>query len=81
MSERDTSESQRRISFEHDGHRLEGVATAARTPDGAESAVHWVVRMDGAPALEFRGPYPYRDDDVRKRVLEWYAIQRPARKS
>jgi len=34
------------------------------------------VRMDGAPALEFRGPYPYRDEDVRARVLEWYAIQR-----
>jgi hypothetical protein len=32
--------------------------------------------MDGAPALEFEGPYPYRDADVRARVLEWYGIQR-----
>jgi len=63
-----------RIAFEHDGHRFEGVEEAST--GGAERRVHWVIHMDGAPALEFRGPYPYRDEDVRKRVLEWYAIQR-----
>ena len=73
------TETARRISFEHDGHRFEGVEATSRTPDGAEPSVHWVIRMDGAPALEFRGPHPYRDEDVRKRVLEWYAIQQPGR--
>ena len=68
---------QRRFSFEHDGHRFDGIEEVGRTPDGAEPSVHWVVRMDGAPALEFRGPYPYRDEDVRHRVVEWYEIQRP----
>ena len=67
----------RRFSFEHDGHRFDGTEQVGRTPDGAEPSVHWVVHMDGAPALEFRGAYPYRDEDVRARVLEWYAIQRP----
>ena len=71
------SDRSRRISFEHDGHRFEGEEAAGRTADGAEPTVHWVIRMDGAPALEFRGPHPYRDEDVRRRVLEWYAIQRP----
>ena len=42
--------------------------------DGPEPQVRWDVRLDGAPVLEFRGEYPYRDDDVRRRVLEWYGI-------
>ena len=70
------TDASRRIAFEHDGHRFEGVEEVARTP-GAERELHWVIRMDGAPALEFRGPHPDRDDDVRARVLEWYAIQHP----
>ena len=68
--------SYRRIEFEHDGHRFEGIEEVDRMP-GAERELHWVIHMDGAPALEFRGPHPYRDEDVRARVLEWYAIQRP----
>ena len=66
---------ERRIHFEHDGHHFEAVERVAG--GGAESAVRWDVRMDGAKVLEFRGDYPYRDDDVRRRVLEWYAIQKP----
>ena len=68
-----------RISFEHDGHHFDGAESVSATPDGAEPSFHWTIRMDGAPALEFRGPHPYRDEDVRKRVLEWYAIQQPQR--
>jgi hypothetical protein len=66
---------EQRMTFEHDGHHFEIVerlsvsATAPR--------VAWSVTMDGKPALEFEGPYPYRDADVRARVLEWYGIQRP----
>ena len=68
----------RHITFDHDGHRFEAAEEVTRAAGSmAEPAVHWVVRMDGAPALEFRGPYPYRDDAVRERVLEWYALQRP----
>lgn len=64
-----------RVTFEHDGHRFDAVE---HRPDGAgEPAVRWDVAMDGATVLEFRGPYPYRDDDVRRRVLEWYGIQKP----
>jgi hypothetical protein len=69
----------RRLTFEHDGHRFESTQQASRADEGAEPSVHWVVLIDGGPALEFRGPHPYRDEDVRKRVLEWYAIQHPAR--
>ena len=68
--------SSRRFEFEHDGHRFEGFEREGRTADGAEREVHWVIRMDGKPALEFHGPYPYRDSDIRKRILEWYEIQR-----
>ena len=66
----------RQIRFEHDGHRFEA---DERVPDpGApDPQVIWDVRMDGAAVLEFRGEYPYRDDDVERRVLEWYAIQKP----
>lgn len=64
-----------RIAFEHDGHRFEAAEQRADGPDAP--AVRWDVRMDGATVLEFRGDYPYRDDDVRRRVLEWYAIQKP----
>jgi hypothetical protein len=67
--------SEQRMSFEHDGHLFEVVE---RRPAGvtAEPRVAWSVTMDGVPALEFEGPYPYRDADVRARVLEWYGIQR-----
>ena len=53
------------------------VATAAFAP--AATAKKGPKPSKHPPALEFRGPQRYRDDDVRKRVLEWYAIQhRPA---
>jgi hypothetical protein len=71
------TESTRRIAFEHDGHRFTGTEQQRRTADGVEPEYHWVIDMDGEHALEFHGPYPYRDDDVRKRVLEWYEIQQP----
>ena len=67
----------RRIEFEHDGHRFEAVERIAGGT--GEPVMHWDVRMDGATVLEFRGEYPYRDEDVRKRVLEWYGIQKPVR--
>jgi hypothetical protein len=70
--------SDRRISFEHDGHRFEAVERehAPAGPPSGERQFEWVVRMDGNQVLEFHGAYPYRDADVRKRVLEWYGIQR-----
>ena len=66
---------QRRVQFEHEGHRFEAVLRMEEAR--AEPRVHWDVWMDGALALEFRGEYPYRDEDIRKRILEWYGIQRP----
>ena len=69
--------SERRITFEHDGHRFEAVerVTDPRARTG-EAAVTWAVSMDGVEVLDFHGQYPYRDADVRKRVLEWYGIQK-----
>ena len=66
----------RRIEFEHDGHRFSVVEERL---DGAETQLRWTVHLDDAstPVLEFRGEYPYRDDDVRRRVVEWYGIQKP----
>jgi hypothetical protein len=61
------------VEFEHDGHHFEAVE---QVQDGPEPQVRWDVRLDGASVLEFRGEYPYRDDDVRRRVLEWYGIQK-----
>jgi hypothetical protein len=72
----------RLVTFEHDGHRFEA---AERSPsaEGGRGAgareVDWIVWMDGQQVLEFHGEYPYRDADVRKRVLEWYGIQKPGR--
>ena len=71
----------RRISFEHDGHRFEAMQSD-RPPavsGGTERRLEWVVSMDGNRVLEFLGEFPYRDADVRKRVLEWYGIQKPNR--
>ena len=68
--------SDRRVTFEHDGHRFEAVERV-RDPDAPDPQMIWDVRMDGSPVLEFRGEYPYRDGDIEKRVLEWYAIQKP----
>ena len=71
---------QRRVQFTHDGHRFDAEERVTPTPGApadAEPQITWVVRMDDAPALEFRGEYPYRDDDLRKRIVEWYDIQRP----
>jgi hypothetical protein len=65
---------QRRYRFEHDGHAFEAVERVDRA--APEPRVHWEVLMDGASVLEFRGSYPYRDGDVRQRVLEWYGIQK-----
>jgi hypothetical protein len=64
-----------RMSFEHDGHRFE-ITERQWAGSTSEPRIAWSVTMDGAPALDFEGPYPYRDADVRARVLEWYAIQR-----
>ncbi len=71
----------RRVTFEHDGHRFE-VVQRVREPSSAlaaERQVDWVVRMDGGQVLDFHGEYPYRDANVRKRVLEWYGTQKPPR--
>ena len=67
--------SEHRVTFEYDGHQFE-VSERRRAGVTAEPRVAWSVTMDGAPVLEFEGPYPYRDADVRARVLEWYGIQR-----
>ena len=66
----------RQIRFEHDGHRFEAVERIP-APGAPDPQMIWDVRMDGDPVLEFRGEYPYRDDDIQKRVVEWYAIQKP----
>ena len=68
----------RRITFEHDGHRFEALQSErSRSARGAtERELGWVVTMDGGQVLEFHGEYPYRDADVRKRILEWYGIQK-----
>ena len=68
----------RRLTFDHDGHRFEAVERErdSATSGALERQVEWVVSMDGDQVLEFRGEYPYRDADVRKRVLEWYGIQK-----
>ena len=67
---------ERRVSFEHDGHRFVAVERRAAGTAREEPWFAWSVTLDGGPALQFEGPYPYRDEDVRKRVLEWYAIQK-----
>ena len=69
---------ERRVSFEHDGHHFE-LVEERRAMAGREPQFVWGVTMDGALALEFEGPYPYRDDDVRARVVEWYEIQQQRR--
>lgn len=69
----------RRTSFEHDGHvfeTLEHFDAAGEAPNGAPH-VRWEIRMDSRTVLEFSGPFQYRDHDVKKRVLEWYSIQKP----
>ena len=70
--------SDRRISFEHDGHRFEALERVrdAASPTTAEPQVDWTVSMDGSQVLEFHGEYPYRDADVRRRIVEWYGIQK-----
>ena len=69
--------SDRRVTFEHDGHRFEATERRrAPAGGGVEPQLEWIVRMDGTEVLEFHGEYPYRDADVRKRVLEWYGIQK-----
>lgn len=68
----------RRLEFEHDGHRF--VAEEQRLHAGdrqADSQLRWCVTMDGADVLDFQGPDPFRADDVRRRVIEWYEIQKP----
>ena len=63
------------LDFEHDGHRF--VVAEREIAPAPERRVKWVVEMDGKQVLEFQGAYPYRDEDVRKRILEWYGIQKP----
>lgn len=68
---------QRRMHFEHDGHRFDADEERTGGAGGGQEHVRWVVRMNGVTRLEFEGAFPYRDEDVRKRVLEWYEIQKP----
>ncbi len=68
-----------RLEFSHDGHRftIEERSTAVPAARHADARLSWCVRMDGETVLEFSGAYPYRDEDLEKRVLEWYALQKP----
>lgn len=69
-----------RLEFAHDGRRFTIEEHAASVPAAAGAQpVEWHVRLDGVLVLEFSGDYPYRDEDLRKRVLEWYALQKPPR--
>jgi hypothetical protein len=73
--------SQPRINaFEHDGHRFETVEHAGHH-GLSDSHVRWEILMDGRVVLEFAGPFRYRDHDVKKRVVEWYEIQKPIPRS
>jgi len=69
-----------RLQFVHDGRRfsIEERTTVVPAASAAQR-LSWCVRMDGESVLEFSGEYPYRDEDLHKRVLEWYALQKPAR--
>ena len=74
--------SERTVHFEHDGHRFEAHERRATSAESGsahtgEERWHWVVAMDGQEQLEFHGAYPYRDEEVRHRILEWYGIQKP----
>lgn len=69
---------ERRYEFEHDGHRFAALQrTVPRDHPAGEPLLHWTVTMDGVEALEFSGEYPYRDPDVRRRIVEWYETQKP----
>jgi len=71
---------QRRVEFAHDGHRFEVEEHTEPGPPATgpgERRVRWAVHMDGRQVLEFDGGYPYRDEDLRKRILEWYETQKP----
>jgi hypothetical protein len=68
---------QRRMQFEHDGHSFQADEQRSAGHGASEAHVRWVVRMNGVVRLEFEGAFPYRDEDVRKRVVEWYEIQKP----
>lgn len=67
----------RRVSFEHDGHSFVAAETRGPVRPGDERRLRWCVTMDGAEVLEFHGAYPFRDDEVKTRVIEWYEIQKP----
>lgn len=69
----------RRTTFEHAGHRFETIERldSANEGTGGDPHVRWEILMDGRIVLEFAGPFQYSDADLRKRVLEWYAIQKP----
>lgn len=67
---------ERRITFTHDGRRFDATEQVTAPSSGA-ARYAWRVSMDGRPALEFSGEFPYRDPDVTKRVVEWYETQKP----
>lgn len=70
-----------RVEFTHDGHRfrIDEQLSASSDAHAEEPEVAWQVYMDGEPVLEFAGAYPYRDEELRRRMEEWYALQRPVR--
>ena len=72
-----TESQSRRIAFDHDGHRFVAAETRAPSRTGHDGHLRWCVTMDGADVLEFHGAYPFRDDEVQTRVIEWYEIQKP----
>jgi hypothetical protein len=66
-----------RLEFMHDDHRFTIEERSREVPAARAPEASWCVKMDGETVLEFSGEYPYRDEDLRKRVLEWYALQKP----
>ena len=58
------------------GQDSRGGKTGEVASRGADPVIEWKVDMDGETVLEFRGEFPYKDEDVRKRIVEWYEIQK-----
>lgn len=73
----DAGMSQRRLTFQHDGHQFDAVEQVAARGVASTEALAWTVSMDGEAVLDIAGGDPVRAPDVVKHVVEWYEIQQP----